>query len=133
MAAWETACEDGDAPVAARDYAAIWRAAEKIVVSTTLPSVSSARTRIERELDPSAVRELKASSDRDISVGGPNLAAQAIKMGLVDELRMVLVPVVVGGGTPALARGVRCDLHLVEERAFAGGTVYVRYRLKPRR
>ena len=112
------------------DYAQVWQAADKVVYSTTLDSVSSARTRIERSFDPEAVRELKASASRDISVGGPELAAHAIRAGLVDELHLFVNPVVVGGGKPALPSGVRVDLELVDEHRFGGGVVHLGYRVK---
>jgi dihydrofolate reductase len=124
LVAWETMADPD--PVM-RDYAAIWRAAEKIVYSRTLASASSERTRIEREFDPDAVRQLKAAADRDLSVGGPTLAAEAIEAGLVDELQLFLSPVVVGGGTPALPDGVRVSLELLEERRFGNGVVFLRY------
>jgi dihydrofolate reductase len=131
MVYWETAPAPGDPP-AEQDYAAIWQTADKIVYSTALQEPSSARTRIERHFDPEAIRELKASAERDISVGGPDLAAQALKAGLVDELQMFLTPVVVGGGTPSLPDSLRLDLELLDERRFGSGVVYVRYRIRPR-
>jgi dihydrofolate reductase len=118
MVAWET--------VDSHPYAEIWRAAEKIVYSRTLESVASARTRIEREFDPEAVRRLKMEGD--VSVGGPALAAEAIRAGLVDEYHLFLVPVVVGGGKRALPDGVRLDLELLDERRFDSGVVYLGYR-----
>ena len=124
MAVWETMV--GESP-ASRDYAEIWRAAAKVVYSTTLETVSSARTRLERSFDPEAVRELKAASERDLSIGGPTLAAVAIEAGLVDELELFLNPVVVGGGKRALPAGVRLPLELIDERRFDSGVVYVRY------
>ena len=111
-----------------KDYAEIWRAADKIVFSRTLDTVSSERTRIERSFDPEAVREMKTAADRDISVGGPELAAQAIQAGLVDEIGLFLAPVVVGGGIRALPDGVRLSLELLDERRFGNGTIYLRYR-----
>ena len=127
LVAWETPDgPDFQEPVL-QDYAAIWRATEKIVYSTTLETVSSARTRIEREFDPEAVRQLKAGAERDISVGGPNLAAQAIGAGLVDELHLILAPVVVGGGNRALPDDVSVELELLDERRFGNGMVYLRY------
>jgi dihydrofolate reductase len=113
-----------------QDYTAIWQAADKVVYSTTLEKVSSARTRIERNFDADAVRRMKAEASADITTGGPHLAAEAIKAGLVDELNLFLTPVVVGGGNRALPDGVRLDLELLEERRFAGGVVYLRYRTK---
>jgi dihydrofolate reductase len=128
MTYWETAYAVPDQPPVILDFAQIWQAADKVVYSTTLETVSSARTRIEREFDPDAVRGLKATVERDISVGGPGLAAQAIAAGLVDELHLFVNPVVVGGGTRALPDGVRWDLELVDERRFDNGVVYLRYR-----
>ncbi len=118
--------DDGQRPVS-RDYAQIWRAADKIVYSTTLPAVSSTRTRLERDFDVDAVRQLKASADHDISLGGPGLAATAIAAGLVDELHLFLTPIVVGGGTAALPDGVRVELELLDEHRFAGGVVHLHY------
>jgi riboflavin biosynthesis pyrimidine reductase len=99
------------------------------VYSTTLPAVSSARTRLERAFDPDSVRELKASSDRDLSVGGPGLAASALRAGLVDGVHLFVTPVVVGSGTPALPSGVRLDLELLDERRFGTGVVHLHYRV----
>ena len=125
MVAWETISDERPFM---RDYAEIWRAAEKIVYSRTLESASSARTRIERDFDPEAIRRLKETSQSEISVGGAGLAAEAIRAGLVDEYRLFLVPVLVGGGKRALPDGVRAELELLEEHRFAGGVVYLRYR-----
>jgi dihydrofolate reductase len=126
MVYWETA-GSGEPPVV-RDYAEIWRAADKIVYSTTLETVSSEKTRIERDFDPNAVRQLKASATSDISIGGPALAGLAIKAGLVDEFHLFLTPVVVGGGKQALPNDVRLDLELVDERRFGNGVVYLHHR-----
>jgi dihydrofolate reductase len=120
LVAWET-MDVADQPPFIRDYAEIWRAADKIVYSTTLQAVSSARTRIERDFDPEAVRQMKASSGRDLSVGGPHLAARAIEAGVVDEYHLFLTPIVVGGGTRALPDDVRVELALLEERRFGNG------------
>jgi dihydrofolate reductase len=130
MAAWETMPTGADQPPVARDFAEIWRAADKIVYSKTLQTVSSARTRIERDFDPEAVRRLKAAAGRDLTVGGPALAAQALAAGLVDELHLLLVPVVVGGGTHALPSHVRLPLELLDERRFGGGVVHFHYRIR---
>jgi dihydrofolate reductase len=127
MVYWETVDLTGEPPVV-EDYAGIWRAADKVVYSTTLDEPSSARTRIERVFDADAVRRLKATAERDLSVGGPGLAAHAIAAGLVDEYLLFLVPEIVGGGTPALPDGVRLSLELLDERRFANGTMYLRYR-----
>jgi dihydrofolate reductase len=125
LVAWETM--EPDDPIT-RDYAEVWRSADKVVYSRTLDSVASERTRIERDFDPEAVRRMKAASDRDISVGGPELAAQAIAAGLVDECHLFLSPVVVGGGKRALPAGVRWQLELLDERRFANGVVHLHYR-----
>ena len=129
MAVWETMPSGPDQQAVIRDYAEIWRSANKIVYSTTLASVSSARTRIERQFEPDAVRQIKASADRDVSVGGPHLAAQAIRAGLVDECHLFVTPVIVGGGTQALPDHVRVDLELVGERRFGNGVVHLHYRI----
>ncbi len=123
---YETMALDDEPPVM-HDFAGIWRAAEKVVYSRTLANVSTPRTRLEREFDADAVREMKAGAARDIGVGGAELAAQAIRAGLVDELHLLLAPVVVGGGAQALPAGTRMDLDLREERRFGNGTVYLRY------
>lgn len=128
MVFWETAPTLAGQPPAVEDYARIWRAANKIVFSRTLESVASRKTRIERDLDPGAVRWMKEGSAQDLSVGGPELAGQAIQAGLVDEVRLFLTPIVVGGGKPALPRNVRVKLELMEDRRFASGVVYLRYR-----
>jgi dihydrofolate reductase len=127
MAYWETA-DVADQPPVSRDFAEIWQAADKIVYSKTLETVSSARTRIERDFDPEAVRQLKASAGRDITVGGPELAAQAIEAGLVDECHLFLSPILVGGGKQALPDNVRVELELLDERRFGNGVVHVHYR-----
>ena len=126
MKVWETI--DDDAPEM-RDYAQIWRAAQKVVYSTTLEEVAGERTRIEREFDPATVRAMKEAAGRDLSVGGPHLAAQALKAGLVDEIRLLLSPVIIGAGNAALPDGLRTDLELLEERRFGNGVVYLRYRV----
>jgi len=130
MRYWQTAHTVPSQPSFAREFAGIWQAAEKIVFSTTLASVSSARTRIERTFDPGMVRQLKSASEHDMTVGGADLAGQAIKAGLVDELQLFLVPVIVGGGKRALPDGVRSDLELLDTQRFASGAVYLRYRPK---
>jgi dihydrofolate reductase len=128
MVYWETAhTTPGQSPVSL-EFAGIWQAAEKIVFSKTLVSVSSARTRIERDFDPSMVRQLKSTTGHDITVGGADLAGQAIRAGLVDELQMLVVPVIVGGGKRALPDGARSDLELLDTHRFASGAVYLSYR-----
>jgi dihydrofolate reductase len=126
MVYWETV---GDQAAVTRDFAGIWRAAEKVVYSRTLQAVSSERTRIERELDAAAIGRLKESSRSDISIGGAELAGQAIAAGLVDECHLLVVPVVVGGGKRALPAGVHARLELLDERRFRSGVVYLHYRL----
>ena len=127
MVAWETMDLTDEAPYL-RDYQQIWRAADKVVFSTTLTAVRSERTRLESVFDPEAIREMKASAGADISIGGPGLAAHAIRAGLVDEFRILVAPVIVGGGNPWLPDDVRLDLELLEERRFRNGTVYLGYR-----
>lgn len=130
MVFWETAHTVPDQPRVMLDYADIWQAADKIVYSKTLDTISSARTRIERQFDPDAVRQLKSHAERDITVGGPELAAHAIKAGLVDEYHFFLTPVVVGGGNPSLPHDVRLNLELLDERRFASGVVHLHYRTR---
>jgi dihydrofolate reductase len=127
MVGWETMPLDGQPPVV-RHFAEIWRAADKVVYSKTVETVSSARTRLEREFDPEAVRRLKADAVRDLTVGGPELAARAIEAGLVDELHLFLAPVLVGGGKQALPGRVRVQLELLDERRFGSGVVHLHYR-----
>ena len=128
MVFWETASTEADEPAVFSDYAEIWRAAEKVVYSRSLPTVSSARTRIERELDADAVRQLKESSGADIAIAGAELAGQAIAAGLVDECHLLLCPIVVGGGKRALPNDVRVQLELLDERRFRNGVVHLHYR-----
>jgi dihydrofolate reductase len=130
MVSWETMSTAADQPSVIRDYAEIWQSAEKIVYSRTLQAVSSAGTRIERVFDPEEIRQLKDASGRDISVGGPELAGQAIEAGLVDECHLFLGPVVVGGGKRALPANVRAQLDLLDERRFGNGVVHLHYRLR---
>jgi dihydrofolate reductase len=130
MVAWEDTQTFADQPRFVQDYAQIWQAADKIVYSKTQETVSSARTRIERDFDPEAVRQMKAQAGRDISVGGPDLAAQAIKAGLVDEFHLFVAPIVVGGGGQSLPDNVRLKLELVDERRFGNGVVHLHYRTK---
>jgi dihydrofolate reductase len=130
MVAWETAHTLADQPPFIQDFAEIWRAADKFVYSKTLEKVSSARTRIERDFDPGAVRQMKARAGRDITVGGPDLAAQAIKAGLVDEFHLFIAPIVVGGGKESLPTSVRLQLELLDERRFGNGVVHLHYRTR---
>ncbi|MGW5365146.1 dihydrofolate reductase family protein [Actinopolymorpha pittospori] len=130
MVYWETeGAGDGDSGVS-RDFAQIWRAAEKIVYSRTLQTPSSARTRIERDFDPAAIKQLKESSSRDISIGGAEIAGQALAAGLVDECHLFLSPIVVGGGTRALPDDVRVQLELLDEHRFRSGFVHLHYRVR---
>ena len=128
MAVWET-----DAALAARSdlmsaFASAWQSADKVVYSTTLAAVSTANTRLERHFDPGAVHDLKAAASSDLLVGGPNLAAQAFKAGLIDECHLFIWPVVLGGGKPALSTDMRAELELLDERRFGNGVVSLRYR-----
>jgi dihydrofolate reductase len=127
MVFWETAAEQGDLPPVMREYAEIWRGADKVVYSRTLAQIASARTRLEPEFDPEAVRELKASASGDLSIGGAELAAAALHAGLVDQLQLLIVPAIVGGGKRSLPDGLRLDLDLLDERRFGNGTVFMRY------
>ena len=130
MVGWETDHTLADQSLLMRDFAEIWQAANKIVYSKTLEAVSTARTRIERDFDPEAVRQMKAVAGRDLIVGGPELAAQAIKAGLVDEWHLFVVPIVVGGGKQSLPNNVRQKLELLDERRFEGGVVHLHYRTR---
>ena len=130
MIYWETAHTVADQPPFMQDFAEIWRAADKIVYSKTLETASSARTRIERDFDPVAVKRMKAPGGRDITVGGPDLAAQAIKAGLVDECHLFIAPIVVGGGIQSLPNNVRLKLELLDERRFGNGVVHLHYRTR---
>ena len=130
MAAWETPDTFAAQSPVVQDYAKVWKAADKIVYSKTLETVSSARTRIERTFDREAVRQMKSQAARDVSVGGPNLAAQAMKAGLVDEFHLFVAPVMVGGGNNALPNKVRLNLELRDEQRFSNGTVHLHYRTR---
>ena len=128
MAVWET-----DPALAAqsdimREFANVWQAADKVVYSTTLAAVSTAKTRLERHFDPGAVHDLKAAAGHDLLVGGPHLAAQAFEAGLVDEFQLFIWPVVLGGGNPALPADTCVELELLDERRFSNGVVQLRYR-----
>jgi dihydrofolate reductase len=128
MVGWETDPTLADQSPIMRDFAEIWQAADKIVYSRTLESVPSARTRIERDFDPEAIRRMKAQAGCDLSVGGPDLAAHAFRAGLVDECQLYITPIVVGGGKPSLPSDVRLKLELLDERRFGSGVVYLHYR-----
>jgi dihydrofolate reductase len=126
MVYWETAHTLPDQPQFVLDWARQWQAADKIVYSKTLAEPSSARTRIEREFHPDAVRRLKAESRHDIAVAGPELAGHAIKASLVDEFQIFACPVVVGGGQRFFPDAVRVDLELIDERRFRSGVVWLK-------
>lgn len=128
MAVWQD-MDTTDEPPEMRDYADIWRGIDKVVYSTTLAAAPTARTRIVRAFDADEVRAMKETAARDLSVGGPGLAAHALAAGLVDQIHLFVVPVLVGGGTRALPDGVRLDLELIDERRFAGGVVHLHYRV----
>ena len=128
MSYWDDPPMLDEQPPVIHDFAAIWRAADKVVFSRTLTTVSAPRTRVERDFDAEAIRRLKASATRDIAVGGPELAAQALAASLVDEVHLLLNPIIVGGGNPALPAGVRVKLALLSERRFRNGVVHVGYR-----
>ncbi len=131
MVFWESPPELTAQPAFVQDFAGIWQRADKIVYSKTLQTVTSAKTLIEREFDPEAIRQLKAKAGADLSVGGASLAAQAIKAGLVDEYQLLLAPVVVGGGKRSLpGSNVRVNLDLLDQRRFRNGTVYLHYRTR---
>jgi dihydrofolate reductase len=131
MVGWETMHTIPDVPDFILDWAQLWQAADKVVYSTTLDRIDTARTRLERRFDPDAIRALKASTDHDLSVSGPGLATAALRAGLVDEVALYLMPVVVGGGNPCFPDDVRLGLELLDERRFGGGVVYVRYAVRP--
>jgi dihydrofolate reductase len=126
LMAWEN-LDTADQPPYMRDFAQIWQAADKVVYPRTLEAPVTARTRVERDLDPQAVAEMKAAAERDLAVGGPNLAAAAIEAGLVDVYHLFLSPIVVGGGKQSLPDGVRLELDLVDERRLGNGVIYLNY------
>jgi dihydrofolate reductase len=130
LVAWESPAIAEGQPAYIRDYHEIWRAADKVVYSKTLEAVASERTRIERTFDPEAVRRMKVEADRDLSVGGPDLAAQAIRAGLVDELRLIVAPVVIGEGNAALPSHARARLELLDEGRFGNGMIHLSYRVE---
>jgi dihydrofolate reductase len=129
MRYWQDPPDLDDHPGYIRDFAEVWQDTDKIVYSRTLESPTTPRTRIESEFDPDAVRELKENADADLGIGGPGLAGEALRAGLVDELHQVVYPVIVGGGTHWLPDSLRLDLELVEERRFGGPAVYLHYRV----
>jgi dihydrofolate reductase len=131
MSFWESTEAVRDQPPFIKEYAQIWQAADKVVYSKTLQKVSSTRTRIERHFDPDAVRGMKEEATDDLSVGGPDLAAAALRAGLVDECWLFISPVVVGGGKRSLPKRLRVRMELLQERAFGNGTISLRYRTAP--
>lgn len=130
MRVWESDDWLTDEPAVVREYANIWRDTDKIVYSSSLTDVSTARTTIERTFDPEVVRQLKETSGSDLSIGGAGIAAEAFRHGLVDECVLLLCPVLVGGGKPALPRGVRRTLELLDQRRFANGVICVRHAVR---
>jgi len=130
MKVWESDELIAGEPDVMREYAEIWRGAEKVVYSRTLEDVETPRTRIEREFDPATLRQMKAGAERELSIGGPNIAAEALRARLVDEIRLILTPAVVGAGTRALPDGLRVDLELLGERRFRNGFAQLRYRVQ---
>ncbi len=131
MMVWETDPNLAAESPLMRDFAEVWQAADKIVYSRTLEAVSTRKTQIERNFNPEAIRRLKEAVEQDILIGGPELAAQAFRAGLIDECHLFLIPLIVGGGKPCLPDNVRLELELLEERRFGNGTVFLRYRTKP--
>jgi dihydrofolate reductase len=129
MVYWETAQALADQSSSEREFTEIWQATDKIVYSESLNTVTSAKTRIERRFDPNLILEMKSVNERDITVNGPNLAAQALKAGLVDEYQLFLTPVVLGGGKPSLPNDVRLECELLSERRFRSGVVFLQYRI----
>lgn len=130
MLVWETdPTLAADSPIT-RDYATIWQAANKIVYSRTLETVSTRKTRLERTFDAETIRQLKATAERDITIGGPELAAHAFRSGLVDECQLLLIPIIVGGGKSSLPDNLRLELELLEDRRFGNGVVFLRYRTR---
>ena len=130
MMVWETDPNLAVASPQSRDFADVWQAADKIVCSRTLETISTRKTQLERTFDPGAIRQLKAVSEGDILIGGPELAAHAFRAGLIDECHLFVIPILVGGGKSALPNDVRLELELLEERRFGNGTVYLRYRTR---
>ena len=130
MAVWETIEDKPGVSAVEAEFAEVWRAADKVVYSRTLAAVSTPRTRLEREFDPEAVRQMVEAADHEISIGGPGIAEHAFRAGLVDEVHLFVFPVVVGGGKAALPRGMRVDLELLEERQFHGGVMHLHHRVR---
>ena len=131
MMVWETEPQLAAESPLSRDFAEIWQAADKIVYSGTLETISTRKTQLEQTFDPEAIRQLKESVEHDILIGGPELAAHAFRSGLIDECHLFIIPIIVGGGKQALPDNVRLELQLLEERRFGSGVVYLGYRTKP--
>jgi dihydrofolate reductase len=131
MRVWETDPSLAAQSPVLREFAEMWQAADKIVYSKTLEAVSTRKTQLERNFDPEAIRQLKATAEKDITIGGPGVAAHAFRSGLIDECQLFLAPIVVGGGKPSLPNDVRLELELLEERRFGSGMVFLRYRARP--
>ncbi len=131
MMVWETDPNLAAQSPLRRDFAETWQAADKIVYSRTLEAVSTRKTQLERNFNPEAIRQLKEVVEQDILIGGPELAAHAFRAGLIDACHLFLLPIIVGGGKPALPDNVRLELELLEERRFGNGAVFLRYRTKP--
>lgn len=132
MRFWETTPSGDDESPVVLAYAELWQAADKVVFSRTLADAPTARTRLEREFDLDLVARLKRTAKGDLSVGGAELAGQALQAGLVDELHLIVAPTLVGGGKRALPSGVRARLELTDCRRFAGGFAHLSYRVAPR-
>ena len=130
MMVWETNPQLAQESPLMRDFAEVWQAADKIVYSRTLEAVSTRKTRIERNFNPEAIRRLKETAGQDIHIGGPELAAHAIRSGLIDEINLFLIPIIVGGGKQALPDNIRLELELMDERRFGSGVVFLRYRTR---
>jgi len=130
MAVWQSMGDEPGLPAVEADFAEVWRGLDKVVYSRTLEAVWTPRTRLEREFEPGAARRMKEEADRDISVSGPDLAQHAFRAGLVDEVHLLVFPVIVGGGKPGLPRDVKIDLELLDERRFESGVVHMHYRTR---
>ena len=130
MMVWETDPNLAAESPLRRDFAEVWQAADKIVYSKTLETISTRKTQIERNFNPEAIRQLKEAAEHDLLIGGPELAAHAFRSGLIDECHLFLIPIIVGGGKQALPDNVRFELELLEERRFGSGVVFLRYRVK---
>jgi dihydrofolate reductase len=133
MMLWETEPGLAAESPSRHDFAEIWQAADKIVYSRTLEAASTRKTQIVRNFDPEAIRQLKGTVEQDILIGGPELAAEAFRSGLIDECHLFVASIILGGGKPALPDNVRLELALLDERRFANGTVFLRYRVEPRK